>query len=273
MNTRTDGVGRVAENAVPTRADGNAEMAPQGADPALRAFCVLRDRVPASALDRAALRFGPAPKAGGDRGVAATLLATVDRDRVSRAFGESRFLTAELPDSEADDGPLDGDWLGAPPVDQGFYLSLTTASAYGLPCAVLMCDELMRRGVVTKERRGNIELCLHEAVANALVHGNLGIPSSVKAPPDGYRLFSRLLAERLGDPALRKRRLDLFAWWDAESVSVAVADQGGGFDTAILPVETSGGAHSGRGFIFMRTLARRVDVTDGGRCTALLFDR
>ncbi len=241
---------------------------------AVRPFSVVRDRVPADVTARVAARFGLTGLTGdgADRFAAAVLLARADRDIVRDAFGLNSFLTVELTEREDGTGTLDADWLGAPPVEQGFYLSLTTGTAYGLQCAVLVCDELVRRGVLTPERRGNIELCLHEAIANAIVHGNLGIPSAAKEQPEGYRLFSRLLRERLGDGAARQRRIDIFARWNGETLIIAVVDQGNGFDTTALPRDTDSGAHSGRGFLFMRALARRINVTDGGRCTLLQFD-
>ncbi|MBP2313513.1 ATP-binding protein [Azospirillum soli] len=255
----------------------NIEPPPDGAAPVgARAFCLVRDRVPADVAARAAARFGlPREGAGASPIAAAILLAGADRDGVRYALDQNAFFTVELTEDEERAGDLQGDWLGAPPVEHGFYLSLTTGSAYGLQCAVLVCDELARRGVLGPERRGSIELCLHEAIANALVHGNLGIASSAKDQPEGYRVFSRMVQERLGDLAVRGRRLDVFARWGGGpggGLSIAVVDQGGGFDTASLPAETGGSARSGRGFVFMRTLAKRVSVTDGGRCTVLHFD-
>lgn len=201
------------------------------------------------------------------------LVAQASRDSVRHALDQNSFLTVELTEREDTTGTIEGDWLGAPPVEQGFYLSLTTGTAYGLQCAVLVCDELARRGVLGADRRGNVELCLHEAVANAIVHGNMGIPSSAKEQPEGFRLFGRLLKERLDDSDVRRRRLDIFARWNGDGLSIAVVDQGGGFDTSALPERADGSAHSGRGFLFMRALAKRVSVTDGGRCTVLHFDR
>lgn len=250
--------------------DGSPACLPPGPAGAVRPFSVVRDRVPAEIAARVAARFGVNEAVGG--AAAAVLLAQADRDILRGAFGLDRFLMVELTEREEGTGAIDADWLGAPPVERGFYLSLTTGTAYGLQCAVLVCDELTRRGVLTPERRGNVELCLHEAVANAIVHGNLGIPSATKEQPEGYRLFSRLLRERLGDGAVRQRRIDIFARWSADSLSIAVVDQGNGFDAAALPEDTESGAHSGRGFVFMRALARRIRVTDGGRCTLLQFD-
>lgn len=164
-----------------------------------------------------------------------------------------------------------GDTVWATVTTQSFYLSLTTATAIGLRSAVLVCDALHERGVLPKVRRPNVELCLHEAIANALVHGNLGVDSSHKSKPEGYKVFSHLISERLRDPSARQRRVEVFARWDREHLDIGVADQGSGFDISTLPVEADDGKPSGRGFLFMRALATSVTISDGGRCTSLRF--
>lgn len=223
---------------------------------------------------RVAARYGLDPDSGDvppdpARSVASALVLEhgVSRDDIMAALKRGVFFTIER-DSGQD---INGDWLAVPACAQGLYLSLTTRTAFGAQCAVLVCDALAHRGVLSQERRSAVELCLHEAVANAIVHGNLEIASSAKDRPDGYRVFSQLVGERLGDPAMGNRRTDIFARWRESALVIAVSDQGGGFDTAILPPDTGGTARSGRGFIFMRALAEEVTVTDGGRCTSLRF--
>ncbi len=254
---------------------------------ALRPFCVMRDRVPADMLARVAARFdvsgfesaavesgGVEPVDGATRPawVDALLVERADRDRLLEAFDRNPFLTVELGEGGDEPAALLDDWSGAPAAEPGFYLSLTTGTAYGLQCAVLVCDELARRGALPLESRSNVELCLHEAVANAIVHGNLGISSAAKNRPGGYRQFSQMLRDRLDDPAITRRRIDIFCRWNTATIAVAVVDQGSGFDCAQTPAAPNGKARSGRGFVFMRALASRVAVTDGGRCTVLHFD-
>ncbi|WP_247870899.1 ATP-binding protein [Azospirillum sp. TSO5] len=266
------------------------------AEAALRGFSLLRDRVPADMAARVLARFcgtdqqpgdGPAsPDArpgerSGERPsehvVETLLMDRADRDRLRAAFDRGPFLTVELGEGADEAAALLDDWSGAPAADHpdlpGFYLSLTTGTAYGLQCPVLVCDELVRRGALDPQRRSNVELCLHEAVANAIVHGNLGLSSAVKGEPGGYRRFSEMMRDRLGDPAVVRRRLDIFCRWNERSIAIAVVDQGGGFDTELAPAISGNKARSGRGFVFMRTLASRVTVTDGGRCTVLQFER
>lgn len=243
----------------------------------LRPFCVMRDRIPADMTARVAARFDVSGFDAVDDGSAAAwaealLVERADRDRLREAFHRNPFLTVELGEGGDEPAALMEDWSGAPAVEPGFYLSLTTGTAYGLQCAVLVCDELTRRGALTAEHRPNVEMCLHEAIANAIVHGNLGISSAAKNQPDGYRVFGQMLRDRLGDPDIKRRRIDIFCRWNAATIAVAVVDQGSGFDSATTASAADGKARSGRGFVFMRALASRVAVTDGGRCTVLHFD-
>ncbi|MBP2231304.1 anti-sigma regulatory factor (Ser/Thr protein kinase) [Azospirillum agricola] len=252
------------------------------ASPHLRPFCVMWTRVPDETRARIAARFAmpgfelsgfePADPAALPSWADALLLEQADRDRLREAFDRNPFLTVELGEGGDEPAALREDWTGAPAVEPGFYLSLTTGTAYGLQCAVLVCDELARRGGLRADQRSNVELCLHEAIANAIVHGNLGLSSATKNQPDGYRLFGQMLRDRLEDPAIKRRRIDIFCRWNAATVAIAVVDQGGGFDSGAAPAAVGGKARSGRGFVFMRALASRVAVTDGGRCTVLHFD-
>jgi anti-sigma regulatory factor (Ser/Thr protein kinase) len=195
------------------------------------------------------------------------LVSEVDRGSLAVALRGPYSALIEL---GGDDEPV-GDWAAVAISGAGFYLSLTTATGFGLQVAALVSDELVARGVVTGEQRSVVELCLQEAVANAIVHGNLGIASTAKDYPEGYRVFSQLVNERLNDPVLRRRRTDIFTRWSSRLLDISVADQGTGFDTSVIPTEVDGTSRSGRGFVFMRALAGRVAVTDGGRCTSLRF--
>ena len=264
----------------------DAALSDGPAEPALRSFSVLRDRVPADMAARILSRFdgtGVGTDGLSDTAeavhpaVEAQLLERADRDRLRAAFDRSPFLTVELGEGTDECAVLLDDWSGAPAAEHprlpGFYLSLTTGSAYGLQCPVLVCDELVRRGALDPQRRSNVELCLHEAVANAIVHGNLGLSSAVKGESGGYRRFGEMMRDRLGDPAVVRRRLDIFCRWNERSIAIAVVDLGGGFDTELAPATAGNRALSGRGFVFMRSLASHVTVTDGGRCTVLQFDR
>ncbi len=203
----------------------------------------------------------------GARNCRVLLVSEIDRASLAAALREPCSALVEV---VADEGPV-GDWAAVAISTTGFYVSLTTGTSFGLQMAALVSDELVSRAVISREQRSVIELCLQEAVANAIVHGNLGISSTAKDHPEGYRVFSQLVNERLADPMLRRRRIEVLTRWSGQALDISVADQGDGFDTSLIPTEIDGTSRSGRGFVFMRALAGRVAVTDGGRCVSLRF--
>ncbi|CAK0750198.1 hypothetical protein WCLP8_200018 [uncultured Gammaproteobacteria bacterium] len=197
----------------------------------------------------------------------AVTMSRVDGEGLAVALAEGRCAYIE----EIDGVPW-GEWMAIPLAPNLLVLSLTTATAYGLHCAFTVCEALMSRGALPAARRSPVELCLHEAIANGIVHGNLGISSSAKDHPEGHRVFSQLVKERLRDPVCRRRRLEIVARWTPGRLDLGVSDQGEGFDPVVIPSGLNGAARSGRGFVFMRALSSGVVVTDDGRCTCLHFD-
>lgn len=211
--------------------------------------------------------MAPAPPGTGARWAAVLVGGGLDRDGLTRLLaGEAGFVV------ETGAPPVPGPGWTRVEVPQAlFALSLSTRLAWTAQPAAAVCDALIRLGVLDTASRGTVELCLHEAVANAIVHGNLGIASAAKNHPEGYETFGRLLSERLADPERRERRLDIVARWDGGWLDILVGDEGQGFDLSLLPAAADGNSRSGRGFVFMRALAAAVEVTDGGRCTRLRF--
>lgn len=244
-------------------------MLPTTATPQIR---IPPQAAPEEALRAAARRFGDADRPdewlrpAGDA-VAALLPYECDREAVAAALRDGVSHIVEL----SGDGAAGETWLGVPATDQSFYLSLTTPTAMNVQPAMLICDALTERGVLSMERRATVELCLHEAVANGVTHGNLGVHSSAKDQPEGYRVFSQLINDRLRDPKCRGRRIDLYVRWTENEILMSVADEGDGFDTGDLRLQPDGSARSGRGFLFMRALADGLTIGDGGRCTTLRF--
>jgi hypothetical protein len=229
--------------------------------------------VPPETAHAARVRFGDAAETGftsSGEASAAFLANGCDREALAEALHAGASHVVEL----TEDAAAQGLWLGTPALGKSFYLSLTTSTAMTAQPAIVVCDQLTMLGVLNGERRPSVELCLHEAVANAVMHGNLGLSSSAKEQPEGgYRTFSLSVNERLHDPALRRRRVDIFVRWTADDFTLSVADEGDGFDVAGLRLKPEGAARSGRGFLFMRALTDGLSIGDDGRCTTLRFDR
>jgi anti-sigma regulatory factor (Ser/Thr protein kinase) len=155
----------------------------------------------------------------------------------------------------------------------GLCLSLSTAAAYAVEPAQLVGEVVRRRFGLMGTLPEMVELAVAEALANAVIHGNLEIRSDLRATFDGFQQFSALLTERLGDPAMAARRVDMTLAVDpVEGLIVTVTDQGPGFDIQReLTKPVDAGAKSGRGLALIRKMARSIAGSDGGRTLAMTF--
>lgn len=232
-------------------------------------FLLIDGEPPAGLLrDAARLGIGMGPFAQGMApGTTPVLVAAPDADAV---------LTGMMPPfSGFVDMGLDGVTLRTADAVAvgGLCLSLSTAAAYGLEPAQLLGEVVRRRFGVTGALAEMIELAVAEALANAVIHGNLEIRSDMRATLDGFQQFSALLSERLGDPALAARRVDVAMFVDPkEGLVVAVSDQGPGFDIQReLTKPVDAGAKSGRGLALIRKMARAVAGADNGRTLVMTF--
>lgn len=123
-------------------------------------------------------------------------------------------------------------------------------------------------GVCTEERECGLVTSLVEAITNAIVHGNLEIPSSLKEQPGNA--FGRLLAERCSDPRYAERMVDIHVDDDGYRCTWTISDQGPGFDVAkhlakIDSEEPQLELCSGRGILMIRALTDGCSWENGGR--------
>ncbi|MFH0877577.1 MAG: ATP-binding protein [Candidatus Omnitrophota bacterium] len=110
-----------------------------------------------------------------------------------------------------------------------------------IPAFILKVKEELKSLSVQREDVHDIALCLHEALVNAIKHGN-------RFSPD-LEVEVRLEA-------------------DADRLTVTVKDQGQGFDYTRVPDPTKPDnleKTSGRGVFLVKRLMDRVDFSDEGR--------
>ncbi|WP_040566003.1 ATP-binding protein [Magnetospirillum molischianum] len=158
----------------------------------------------------------------------------------------------------------------------GLVLSLTSATACTLPVVELISIAIRRRlALPDGEVAELMEICLGEAVSNAVIHGNLEIPNHLRATPKGFESFRQIMRERLCDQTMASRRIEVHALRDGElSFTLFVSDQGGGFNLeSKLEKETRVDAHSGRGLGLIRRACARIGSEDGGRTLVMTFPR
>src|SRR5262249_38924935 len=131
-------------------------------------------------------------------------------------------------------------------------------------------------GACQETRAGKLMIALHEALSNAVVHGNLELASALKERGDDS--FARELATRAGDARLAERIVDVVVDYDGDRCQWIVTDEGSGFDVeAVLRRLESDDPElllsSGRGILMMRSFLDEVRYEKGGRRCVLTLRR
>ncbi|MDO8605673.1 MAG: ATP-binding protein [Phaeospirillum sp.] len=150
----------------------------------------------------------------------------------------------------------------------GMGLSVSTGTAYQYDLALTFTTALCRRYPELAHMAEDIDRSVHELVANALVHGNLGV-SSPKPGMEGFDAYCRALDAALADPERLGRRVEISATRDDVAVEIAVLDHGAGYDIAeTTRIAPPSPREHGLAII---TAVADLQVEDGGRCAILRF--
>jgi anti-sigma regulatory factor (Ser/Thr protein kinase) len=160
-----------------------------------------------------------------------------------------------------------------PPDDVLLCLALRTDTAWRLDVAAIVLDALRDRVALPATVADAIRTALHEAIVNAVTHGNLGIPSTLRGSPDGLARFHALVDVRLARPDLLRRRVLVAAWQDRPgSLRIEVSDEGDGF-TPAGPLGTPPPLDQpfGRGLGLIRALTAECIWLQARRTLAMRF--
>ncbi|MBF0290365.1 MAG: response regulator [SAR324 cluster bacterium] len=125
-------------------------------------------------------------------------------------------------------------------------------------------------------------LCLDEAITNAIIHGNLEVPSIIKE--ESFDVFDEVVKEREGNPEYKRK--EIFVRFAVTSrnphlgnsgdavtaLEIEVEDQGVGFDTTDLPNPNDPNSLlcSGRGILLIRSIMDEVYWNDKGNCITMI---
>lgn len=152
-------------------------------------------------------------------------------------------------------------------------LALTCATTYQLRVAQMICRLIDRKQPLPLDCWHAIEIALHEALANAVIHGNLEVSSKFH-DLDGMQDFYALIATRLADPRLNQRRIYIYCEWNPNEVVITVTDEGNGYDFTINPMRpTTEPPHTphGLGRFLIESNTSRIQQRDGGRTLEMAF--
>ncbi len=108
-------------------------------------------------------------------------------------------------------------------------------------------------------------VALHEALTNAMLHGNLELSSAMRETDE--KEYYRLSLERRAQPPYAERHVQVTLACTRDEAKFIIRDEGGGFDPALLPDPTDPsnlGKVSGRGLLLIQTFMDRVEHNASG---------
>ncbi|HEX4845043.1 MAG TPA: response regulator [Geothrix sp.] len=140
-----------------------------------------------------------------------------------------------------------------------------------------LTDRLVPMGFASASNIDVIAMAIHEALVNALEHGNLELESSLKgdifAAQDPY---TTLRTQRMADPAFAGRLIEVRLAMDTERFEVEISDEGPGFDASrlapMLP-DSDMAPHCGRGFPLILLVMDEVHFNDKGNQIRMVLRR
>lgn len=165
----------------------------------------------------------------------------------------------------------------------GLFVSLATVTAYRARLSTLLTDALIDRSILHGISLTDFKTALQEAIANAVIHGNLQIHSRWSPSLQSFSDYVNLLQDALCSPRAISRRIHLHISWQPETrprlITCEIRDEGEGFlggkPPGANPAAERGTAEHpaphGRGIGIIRTLAESVSFSDQGRCTTITF--
>ena len=131
-----------------------------------------------------------------------------------------------------------------------------------------LTDRLVPMGFASSNNADVIAMAVHEALVNALDHGNLEMESRMKGDlfmdEDPYL---KLRAARMADPVYAGRLIEVRLALDTERFELEISDEGQGFDASRLsplPGDSDMAPHFGRGLPLILLVMDEVHFNEKG---------
>lgn len=182
------------------------------------------------------------------------------KSRLAQALLETVENVLAVARADRDQGKLEQclarcSWSFVIPNDNSLIAPLVDRARHDI-CRVGLCDETVRT---------RLGIALHEALINAIDHGNLELTSELREKDDVE--YHRLAEERRKAVPYRDRRVFVRFEVTPQQVTYAVRDEGPGFDPSCLPDPTDPANLErvcGRGLLLIRTFMDEVRHNPSG---------
>ncbi len=144
------------------------------------------------------------------------------------------------------------------------------------PTVDFLRNRAVMSGACQQTRSGKLMIALHEAVTNAVIHGNLEVTSDLKEKDN--TAFAMALAQRASDPSLASRNVEIVIDYNGDVCHWVITDQGRGFDVDQVLARCMSDdpdvlLASGRGILMMQSFLDEVRFELGGRRVILTMAR
>jgi anti-sigma regulatory factor (Ser/Thr protein kinase) len=172
--------------------------------------------------------------------------------------------------------PTDLPLLHAQIVAERTHLLIPSLPHWIEPTVEFLRQKAVLAGACQETRSGKLLIALHEAITNAIIHGNLELTSDLKEQGDSA--FAEALAQRSSDPFLASRKVDIVVDFDGDTCRWVITDQGRGFDVSrvlerCLSDDPEILMASGRGILMMKSFLDDVRFDLEGRRVILSLSR
>jgi phosphoserine phosphatase RsbU/P len=148
-------------------------------------------------------------------------------------------------------------------------VSLFSDTAYHQPVARYIAGHPALREHTSATVQANIEISLHEAIANAVIHGNFATNSNHK-DAESFETHYQHIEHCLMQPDLCAKRVDIVVTIDPLHIAVTVTDQGAGYQLSTQQSTTHDSLH-GRGISLIQQHASSVHHHHLGRSITMSF--
>lgn len=156
-----------------------------------------------------------------------------------------------------------------------FSFALENDSANLQPVIGHFQDLMSQLKIVDKGGLIRVGTALHEALVNAIEHGNLELPSALR-DQDERRPYVALMEKRRSEPPYSLRRVHVRAQFSHDRAVFIIRDDGPGFDHSTLPDPTDPSnleKVSGRGLYLIRNFMDEVHFNATGNEITLIKRR
>ncbi len=151
----------------------------------------------------------------------------------------------------------------------GVFISLTTQSAFKTDFCTHLIKGLNEFFEIPHDRLPPLELAVHEALANAILRGNLENKGFSRSDVESFECHALALDKRIKNTAYNLRRVDVTASRAESRLRIAISNEGPGFD----PLHISHSATAAtRGMALIRKLTSSMEFSNRGRTLTMILD-